>query len=195
MIQKLVPSEHVRDAHFLIGRTLACVMSLVWFSTGLVAQNQGGVKSSASGSTMRVTHVLGLDAVPSNANGNLSVQGEALQFQKGDGATAQISIASIQEVVVGEEDKQVGGTPMALGRAATPFGGGRVIGLFSHKKYDTLTVEYLDPNGGFHGVIFQLNKGQGQVLRNELVAEGARVTPLADQDTKQSTPEIKNDNK
>ena len=33
---------------------------------------------------------------------------------------------------------------MKLGKAAAPFGGGRVVSLFAHKKYDTLTLEYVD---------------------------------------------------
>ncbi len=184
-----------REAHFPICPTLACLMLLIWFSTGLIAQNPGGAKSSAEGSPMRVTHVLGLEGLSKNANGNLSIQGDALHFQRDEGPAAQISIGSIQAVFLGEQDKQVGGTPMALGRAATPFGGGRVISLFSHKKYDTLTLEYFDSNGGLHGVIFQLNKGQGQVFRNKLVAGGAHVTDLEHQAPKQSTSEIKNESK
>jgi len=62
---------------------------------------------------------------------------------------------------------------MALGQAATPFGGGRVIGLFAHKKFDTLTVEY--------GEIFKSNKGQGEILRTKLQARGAQSHELADQ--------------
>jgi len=54
---------------------------------------------------------------------------------------------------------------MMLGKAAVPFEGGRVVSLFSHKKYDSLTVEYLDSNGGFHGAIFRLSKGQGQTFK------------------------------
>jgi len=114
-----------------------------------------------------------------------------LRFQKSDGSNAQVGVASIQDLSLGVEDKQVGGTALALGRAATPYGGGRLIGLFSHKKYDTLTVEYLDPNGGLHGAIFQLNKGQGQVLKDELVAEGTHVSNPENQLTKPSTPEAK----
>ena len=74
----------------------------------------------------------------------------------------------------------MGGTSMALGRAATPFGGGRVIGLFAHKKYDFLTLDYLDSNGGFHGAICQLNKGQGQALGSELETKGVHVSGLKD---------------
>jgi len=49
--------------------------------------------------------------------------------------------------------------------AATPYGGGRVIALLAHKKYEIVTVKYRDSDGGFHGAIFQLNKGEAQVLK------------------------------
>jgi hypothetical protein len=147
---------------------LGCLMALTWFSAGLMAQD-----------TMRVTHVLGLESLPNNTSGNLSIQGDALRFQKVQGPSAQLSIASIQDIFIGEQDKQVGGTPMALGRAGAPFGGGRAIALFSHKKYDTLTMEYRDPNGGLHGAILQLSKGQAQGLKDKLAAGGAHVTPVS----------------
>jgi hypothetical protein len=156
----------------------------------LMAQTPGGV-ASAPGSPVRVTHVLGFESIPNNANGELSIQQHTLQFKKSDGTTAQVNVDSIQALSLGVEDKQVGGTAAALGRAATPYGGGRLISLFSHKKYDTLTVEYLDPNGGFHGAVFQLTKGQGQVLKDGLVAEGAHVTNL--QPTQPNSLEAKNE--
>jgi hypothetical protein len=190
MIQRFVPSEYTRHAHFLISPTRACLALLLWFSTGLIAENASGARSSAVGFPTRVTHILGLEGISNNASGNLSIQEGALQFQKDEGPAAQISIGSIQDVFHGEQDKQMGGVPMALGQAATPFGGGRMIGLFSHKKYDTLTVEYLDPNGGLHGAIFQLNRGQGQIFRDKLVAQGAHITQL-DEATKKRTSEVK----
>src|SRR5205085_2433474 len=119
--------------------------------------------------------------------------GDALRFQKSNGSSAQIAIGSIQEVSLGEQDKQVGGTPMTLATAAAPYGGGRVISLFAHKKYDTVTLEYLDPNGGFHGAIFQLNKGQGEVLKSKLEAEGEHVTQMGNETAKPSTQETKNE--
>jgi hypothetical protein len=159
-----------------IGRAAVLVLLPICCSTGLMAQN-------GAGTTPRVTHVLGFENIPNNATGDLSLQAHALRFQKNEGPGAQINVDSIQGLFLGVEDKQVGGTAMAIGRAATPYGGGRVIGLFSHKKFDTLTAEYVDPNGGFHGAIFQLIKGQGQALKDQLVAEGAHVTNL------QNTPE------
>ena len=112
---------------------------------------------------------------PANANGDLSINGDILRFQKADGSSAQVMVSSIRDVVLDEQDKEVGGTPMALGRAATPFGGGRVIALFAHKKYDIVTVEYSDLAGGVHGALFQMNKGQGQVLSQVLLPEGTHV--------------------
>ena len=84
---------------------------------------------------------------------------------------------------------------MTLGKTAAPFGGGRVVSLFAHKKYDFLTVEYLDNNGGFHGAIFQLDKGQGQPFKKDLVANGAHISSPDDRATTPGTPEVKHENK
>jgi len=148
-----------------IKKAFVCLMTLTLLSSGLIAQD-----------SMRVTHILGLEGVANNTNGNLSIQGDVLRFQKEQGPAAEISIGSIQEIFLGEQDRQVGGTPMALGRAAAPFGGGRVVALFSHKKYDTLTLEYRDSNGSLHGAILQVNKGQGQALKDRLGSDGAHIT-------------------
>ena len=95
-----------------------------------------------------------------------------------EGPIIRMPLSAIQGAFLSQEDKQVGGMPMALVRAATPYGGGRVISLFAHKKYDFMTLEYFDSNGGLHGTIYQLNKGQGQVLADELGAKGVHVSGL-----------------
>jgi hypothetical protein len=137
---------------------------------------------------------LGFEGISNNAQGDLSVQGDVLRFQKTEAAApAQIAVSSIQDVTIGAEDKQVGGVPMTLVKTAAPYGGGRVMSLFSHKKFDTVTLEYLDANGGFHGAIFQLSKGQGQVLGSELEAIGAHVSVLTTETSKQGTQEATNE--
>jgi hypothetical protein len=173
-------------------RALNCVLLLTCCGAVLMAQNQGGVVSPA-GSAVRATHILGFESISNNANGELSIQEHTLRFRKGDGSAAQVSVDSIQDLSLGVEDKQLGGTAAALGRAATPYGGGRLISLFSHKKYDTLTVEYIDSNRGFHGAVFQLDKGQGQGLKDELVAQGAHMTNEQSQPTKTNAPEAKSE--
>lgn len=194
MNSKAVASERTSDAYFPIGCMVYLVL-LMWCSTAMLAQNSKAPPSVAGDSGIRVTHILGLEGASSNAKGNLTVQDKTMQFQKGGGAATQVSIDSIQDVFLGEQSKQVGGLPMTLGKAATPFGGGRVISLFSHKKYDTLTVEYVDVNGGLHGAIFQLNKGQGQILKNELVAKGVHVTEVEVPPKKQRTSEVESESK
>jgi len=185
MMEKIARFERSR-------RALDYLLLLALCATCLMAQNPSGAVS-ASGSAIHVTHVLGFENIANNANGQLSIQEHTLRFQKSDGSNAHVGVDTIQDLSLGVEDKQVGGTAMAVGRAATPYGGGRLISLFSHKKYDTLTVEYRDPNGGFHGAVFQLDKGQGQVLKDALVAEGAHVTNLENQPTKPNAPEAKNE--
>jgi hypothetical protein len=90
---------------------------------------------------------------------------------------------------------QVGGVPMKMGKIAAPYGGGRVVSLFAHKKYDTLTLEYVDGNGGVHGAIFLVAKGQGELVRDELVARGVPSRSVEELATKQSTSEGAHENK
>jgi hypothetical protein len=164
-------------------------------SVASIGQNQSEAQSSVSGSTIHVTQVLGFDGAKHNATGDLKIQGGVMQFQHDGRTAAQVSLSSIQDIFVEDGDKQVGGTAMTLGKTAAPFGGGRVVSLFAHKKYDFLTVEYLDSSGGFHGAIFQLEKGQGEPFKKALVADGAHITPPVERSPTQSTPEVKHENK
>jgi hypothetical protein len=84
---------------------------------------------------------------------------------------------------------------MTLGKTAAPFGGGRVVSLFAHKKYDTLTLEYVDAGEGIHGAIFQLAKGQGNLVRNELIARGVTIGSHQTQSTTESIRQAKRENK
>jgi hypothetical protein len=145
-----------------------------------MSQDGGQAKAPDSASGVHAMAILGLEGISNNATGELSIQSDDLVFKPAQGPIARIPIGSIQGVFLSQEDKEVGGTSMALGRAATPFGGGRVIGLFAHKKYDVLTLDYIDSNGGFHGAICQLNKGEGQPLESELEAKGVHVSGLKD---------------
>jgi hypothetical protein len=182
MNRTATPWYYMPNAYFPIRRAaVALLILLTWCSATAVAQNASQPTQSATPFSIRATHLLGFEGAPSNANGTLSIQDGALQFQKG---------GRLQDVFLGEESKQVGGLPMTMGKAAVPFGGGRAVSLFSHKKYDTLTVEYVDASGGVHGAIFQLSSGQGEALKNELVAKGAHVSHGDNEPTKQSNAEV-----
>lgn len=145
--------------------------------------------------SVRATHLLGFENAKNNCNGTLSIQNDALQFQQNGTTRAQIKVDSVRDVFLGEESKQVGGLPMTLGKTAAPYGGGRVVSLFAHKKYEILTLEYLDVDGGRHGAIFQLNKGQGEVVKNELTNRGVPATSHQVQTATQSSAETKHENK
>ena len=190
-----IPWYRTPNASLLIRRSaLAAAILLIWYTALAMAQNASQPTNSNTPSSIRATHLLGFEGAPSNASGTLSIQDDSLQFQKNGKPAVQIKIASVQDVFVGEQSRQVGGTAMTLGKAAAPFGGGRVVSLFAHKNYDTLSLEYVDANGALHGSIFELDKGQAEAFRNELAAKGAHVSN-SDQQAKQSNAEVRNENK
>jgi len=53
----------------------------------------------------------------------------------------------------------------------------------------------VDADGGIHGAIFQLTKGQGELVKNELIAQGATISSRQDQATKENAAEAKHENK
>jgi len=187
------------EAGSIVGQALISLWALsLCCSVGAFAQKPAPTVNANALFRVEVTHLLGLPNTKSNCNGTLSIQDKVLQFQQKGKPGAQVSMASIRNLFLGEESKQVGGLPMKLGKAAAPYGGGRVVSLFAHKKYDTLTLEYVDSDGGVHGAIFQLPKGQGEMLKDELLARGVPwgVSPDSggDQPTK-STAEVTRENK
>lgn len=167
---------------------------LVCFSAAALAQSAAPSMKPSAPFTIRVTHVLGLEDTKNNCNGTLSIEGDALHFQHSGKVSAQVKLVSVRNVFVGGDDKQVGGVPLILGKAAAPYGTGRVLSLFTHKKYDTLTLEYVDRDGAFHAAIFQLNKGQGELVKHELVARRVPSKLGEDQPTKE-TAEVTHESK
>lgn len=161
-------------------RAIACLILLI--SVGAAGQSVA-VDKSRHHAPIQAVHVLGFEGVRKDAPGELSIENGTLAFRQKGRPAASVNIAAIKDAGVGSQDKQVGGVPMALGKAAVPFGGGRLISLVSHKKFDTFTLEYVDADGGLHGGIFQLNKGDARILRDALTEAGAQLrsdlTPTA----------------
>ncbi len=174
----------------------------LWLSTMLIccsltapAQKITQPGDTSAPFSTRATHLLGFANARNNSTGTLSVQDDSLQFQQNGKPAAKVKIALVRNILLGAESNQLGGLPMTLGKTAAPFGGGRVVSLFAHKKYDTLTLEYVDADKGIHGAIFQLAKGQGELVKNELIAQGVIISPRQDQSTKESATEAKHENK
>ena len=171
------------------GARLMGIWALLFCCTFALAQDAAPVVSTNTPLNVRATHLLGLENTKNNSSGTLSIQDNALVFRQSSGPSAKIDIASVRDVFVGGESKQVGGLPMKLGKAAAPYGAGRAVSLFAHKKYDTLTLEYADASGGIHGTVFQLNKGDGEPVRKELFARGVSAADFEGQ-PKNDTVEV-----
>jgi hypothetical protein len=119
--------------------------------------------------------VIGFDNIKPGAKGTLTSLPTGLEFTAGK-KKADITTPSIQDIFTGRESRQdVGGVSGTLVETAIPYGGGRFFSLFSH-KVDVLTVEYADSTGGFHGAIFVLSAGKAEALKNQLIAQGAKVS-------------------
>ena len=168
---------------------LSLLALLLCSGVGALAQSTAPALKANPQFNVRATHLLGFPNTKNNCNGTLSVKDDTLRFEQDAKPAAEVKIASVQGVFLGSESKQVGGTPAKIGKAAAPFGSGRVVSLFAHKKYDTLTVEYVDADGGVHGAIFQVREGQARHVREELVTRGVSPSLQDDPSAEPSTTE------
>jgi hypothetical protein len=122
-----------------------------------------------------VRHVIGLDTVKRNANGHLTIQNGVMQFTAKK-TEARVPASSIEDVFVGTETTQSGGTAgrvVKTAAMAAPFGSGKALTLLMRTKVDIITVVFRGADGGVHGAIFALPKGQAESTRAQLVAAGA----------------------
>ncbi|HXH48349.1 MAG TPA: hypothetical protein VNM47_03165 [Terriglobia bacterium] len=141
----------------------------------LFGRQLGALSASTEETPTHATHVLGLEHFKRGAKGRLIIAGKELRFESG-ASVATISIQSIQDVFTGEENQQlVRGKTGLLVELAMPYESSRIVSLLASRKVDILTLEYRDTNGGIHGVIFTLPKGQAAALMRLLVGQGANA--------------------
>jgi hypothetical protein len=154
--------------------TFRCTIVLVGIaslSAGLVISV--GNAQQVSG-PVKVVQLTGLAGVKDNAKGTLNVENGQLHFVHGK-ASSDVSASSIQDVVTGADSQRAVGGTIGLMSMAAPYGGGRVLSLF-RSKIDTLTVQYREADGGLHGAILTMPVGTADVIKKELVAQGAHTT-------------------
>ena len=123
---------------------------------------------------VKVVQLTGLVGVKDKAKGTLNVENGHLHFVHGK-ASSDVSASSIQDVVTAADSQRAVGGTIGLMSMAAPYGGGRVLSLF-RTKIDTLTVQYRDADGGLHGAIFTMPIGTAEVIKKDLVAQGAHTT-------------------
>jgi hypothetical protein len=116
----------------------------------------------------------GLPGVKDNAKGTLTVESGKLHFSYGK-KSSEVNVASIEDVVTGEDTQAAVGKTVSTLSMAAPYGSGRFLALF-RSKFDTLTLRYRDENGGLHGVIFALPTAGAEPIKKELLAQGAHTT-------------------
>jgi hypothetical protein len=133
---------------------------------------------------VKVTVIKGLPNIKDNTQGSLIIGAGSLHFAR-EAQVSDLPATSIEDVVTGDDSQRViRGTVGTLSWFA-PYGAGRFLSLF-RTKLDTLTIKYRDNDGGLHGAIFTMPVGQAEVIKKELLAQGARTT-VTEADTKPAT--------
>jgi len=130
---------------------------------------QDAATPAAAHGAQKATHLVGLDGIKRNQNGELTINNDGITFVS-VATKAQISMASIQGVFTCEDSRQTGGKALMLTKMAVPYGGGRVMSLFTHSKFDSFTVEYRDGNGALHAAIFRLPQGRAENAKKQVHA-------------------------
>jgi len=171
----------------MTSRTTTVLVGVASFFAGLVIPVANAQRASGP---VKVVQLTGLVGVKDNAKGTLSVENGQLHFVHGK-TSSDVSASSIQDVVTGADSQRAVGGTIGLMSMAAPYGGGRVLSLF-RTKIDTLTVQYRDADGGLHGAIFTMPVGTSEVIKKELLAQGAHTTsdkePGAASSVSSSTP-------
>lgn len=158
------------------GRSAKVVFAVVVFLVGFEVPTGNAQQISKPVKSVQVT---GLKGVKDNAKGTLSVESGHLHFVHGK-ASSDVNASSIQDIVTGADTQKAVGKTIGTLSMAAPYGGGRFLSLF-RSKIDTLTLQYLDAEGGLHGAIFTMPVGTSERIKKELVAQGAHT--ISDQES------------
>jgi hypothetical protein len=159
---------------------LAVGAPLMFFPAPANSQDAGTPQGAPSVVQTDVKLVIGGDTIKNNSQGTLSVVGSSLQFATGKAKKMEVDASSIQDISTNEDSRQNITGAAHFATMAIPYGGGRVLALFSH-KVDVLTLEFKDAGGGYHGTVFVLPQGQAAPIKKQLLTMGAKASvPLAE---------------
>ena len=146
-----------------------CVVLLMIFSSFVVPGN-----AQQPAPATKVVQVMGLAGVKNNTGGRLALESGNLRFSH-EQAKVDVAATSVEDVITGNDSQRlVHGTLGTLTMFA-PYESGRFLSLF-RKKLDTLTIKYRDTDGGLHGAVFTMAAGKAEVLKKELLAQGAHTS-------------------
>ena len=159
---------------------LTCAL-FPYFAISVSAQQQPAAP-------LQVVQVTGMAGFKHDAKGRLTVSQGALEFSNGK-TKAVVPIASLQDVVTGNDSQRVFRGTIGTLTMFAPYGSGRFLSLF-RSKLDTITIQYLDTDGAVHGAIFIMAVGKADPLKKDLLAQGAHTTiPPEDPKSPDSKPQ------
>lgn len=139
------------------------------------ARSQSMPADAASVTQANVKLVIGGEPVKKGSKGTLSIVGNSLKFATTKGAI-EVKTSSILDVSTNEDSRQDITGAAKLATMAIPYGGSRVLSLFSH-GVDVLTLEFTDANGAYHAAIFELSaQHQAAPFKKQLIAMGVKTS-------------------
>jgi hypothetical protein len=165
-------------------------MSLVACLVAMAPVASSFAQQPTTDAPIKVTVIKGLQGVKDNTQGTVVIGDGSMHFAH-EAVKSDLAAHSIEDVVTGDDSQRViRGTVGTLSWFA-PYGAGRFLSLF-RTKLDTVTIKYRDSDGGLHGAIFAMPVGQAEVIKKDLLAQGARTTvPEADAKSAAATPDVK----
>lgn len=178
-----VPALSIEMEGEMLSTVKVALIAITLFSCASVSQAQ------QVQTLTQAVELIGLAGLNENTKGNLTVINGTLRFIHSKG-NADVAATSIENVVTGTDSQRaIGGTLGTLTQLA-PFGSGRVVSLF-RTKFDTLTIQYRDAEGGLHGVIFTVPLGKAEMIKQELIAHGAHTSIATQADSKKPSADPK----
>lgn len=118
-------------------------------------QPAGSQPAITEWSSAQAEHIYGFPEVKAKDKGTLQITAQALSFSSKTGSAA-IPLSSILAVDSGKERVELWGVKGQLLRMAMPNGSGLLAATVMHHRIDMLTVEFLDPQNGYHAAVFLL---------------------------------------
>ena len=157
----------------------ATLLPLLLFLGSIVSLSQ--TQSAPAVAAAEAVQVTGLTGIKENTKGTLTVENGTLTFATSK-SSCDVSAASIQDVVTGNDSQRaIRGTAGTLTMLA-PYGAGRALSLMRN-KIDTITIQYRDSNGGLHGAVFTMPVGKAELIKESLLAQGARTSIPSKEDS------------
>ena len=165
-------------------------MSLMSCLVALAPVASSFAQQPTTDAPLKVTVIKGLQGVKDNTQGTLVIGDGSMHFAH-EAIKSDLAAHSIEDVVTGDDSQRViRGTVGTLSWFA-PYGAGRFLSLF-RTKLDTVTIKYRDADGGLHGAIFTMPVGQAEVIKKDLLAQGAQTTvPEGEAKSAATTPDPK----